>query len=254
MSTLAQAILRNTFANRPTDNTAATAGRLFYDTTNSILYRDNGATWDSVEAAGLFNPMTTAGDIIVGGASGTPTRLAIGTNTYVLTSNGTTAAWAASSASGAPDYILIREEQTSGTAGGNFTSGAWRTRVLNKEVTDTGNHASLASNQITLAAGTYRYRIQAPGFMCNGHACKLYNITAGADVADSEGSPAYSDSNLTNGITTYSISAGVFTVAGSTVFEVQHQCGTTRNTNGLGGPAVLGQKEIYTIVEFWKVA
>jgi hypothetical protein len=37
---------------------------------------------------GLANPMTTAGDIIVGGASGTPTRLAAGTATHVLTSNG----------------------------------------------------------------------------------------------------------------------------------------------------------------------
>lgn len=32
-------------------------------------------------AAGMANPMTTAGDIIIGGASGAPTRLAAGTNT-----------------------------------------------------------------------------------------------------------------------------------------------------------------------------
>lgn len=36
----------------------------------------------------MTNPMTTAGDIIVGGPSGSPTRLAAGTLGYVLTGNG----------------------------------------------------------------------------------------------------------------------------------------------------------------------
>lgn len=38
----------------------------------------------------LTNPMTTGGDIIYGGASGTPTRLANGSSGQVLTSNGST--------------------------------------------------------------------------------------------------------------------------------------------------------------------
>lgn len=43
--------------------------------------------------AKVTNPMTTAGDLIVGGSSGTPDRIAIGTTGKVLTSNGTTATW-----------------------------------------------------------------------------------------------------------------------------------------------------------------
>jgi hypothetical protein len=39
--------------------------------------------------------ITTQGDLIVGNGSGDAARVAIGTNGYVLTSNGTTAAWAA---------------------------------------------------------------------------------------------------------------------------------------------------------------
>ena len=55
----------------------------------------NGSAWVAAAAStGFTNPMTTAGDLILGGASGTPTRLAIGANGYVLTSNGTTATWA----------------------------------------------------------------------------------------------------------------------------------------------------------------
>ena len=37
---------------------------------------------------GAANPMTTIGDMIIGGASGIPTSLAAGTVNYVLTSNG----------------------------------------------------------------------------------------------------------------------------------------------------------------------
>lgn len=79
---------------------AGVPGRLWYDTTLAKLQRDNGSDWEDVEPAGLDNPMTTEGDLILGGASGTPARLAIGTNGYVLTSNGTTAAWAEPSAGG----------------------------------------------------------------------------------------------------------------------------------------------------------
>lgn len=46
----------------------------------------------------MTNPMTTKGDIIVGGSSGTPSRLAIGTSGQILTSNGTTASWQTPSA------------------------------------------------------------------------------------------------------------------------------------------------------------
>lgn len=42
---------------------------------------------------GMTNPMTTAGDIIIGGSSGSPTRLAVGSNGKVLTSDGTTVSW-----------------------------------------------------------------------------------------------------------------------------------------------------------------
>lgn len=44
---------------------------------------------------GMTNPMTTAGDLIVGGASGTPTRLGIGTDTHVLTMTSGVPGWAA---------------------------------------------------------------------------------------------------------------------------------------------------------------
>jgi hypothetical protein len=80
------------------------------------------------------------------------------------------------------DYICVWEQQTANTAGGTFTSGAWRTRNITTEHSDTGGHCSVASNQITLAAGTYTCLISAPAFLCDRHKARLYNITDGADV------------------------------------------------------------------------
>lgn len=49
---------------------------------------------------GMSNPMTTADDLIVGGASGTPTRLAVGAESTVLTVSSGVPAWVAPASSG----------------------------------------------------------------------------------------------------------------------------------------------------------
>lgn len=49
---------------------------------------------------GMTNPMTTDGDIIIGGTSGTPQRLPAGTNGYVLTMVSGAPAWAAGAGGG----------------------------------------------------------------------------------------------------------------------------------------------------------
>jgi len=144
------------------------------------------------------------------------------------------------------DYILIRDEKANNTAGGTFTSGALRTRDLNTEVNDAGGHASIASNQITLAAGTYRFQITAPGHSVERHQALLRNIT---DAISFIGTNADSDgSNQGN-----SVIAGRFTIAASKVFEVQHECSLTKTTNGFGSSMdFVVVNEIYTQVEFWK--
>lgn len=62
---------------------------------NDLLSWD-GTAWINISPADAdltINPMTTAGDLIVGGTSGAPDRIAIGTSGKVLTSNGATATW-----------------------------------------------------------------------------------------------------------------------------------------------------------------
>ncbi len=227
---------------------AAGHQKLFIDTDHVLKRKNSAGTVAAVE--GLSNPMTTAGDLILGGVSGAAGRLAIGTNTYVLTSNGTTAAWAAASGGSLNDYICITDQKTANTNAGTFTSGAWRTRDLNTEQSDTGGHASVASNQITLAAGTYIASIVCPAVRVVGHQAKLYNVTDAANILI--GTSGYSlsadDGN------THSFIRGKFSIAGSKVLEVQHKSTATMNTYGFGLAGGSGEVEIYTVVELWKVA
>jgi hypothetical protein len=146
-------------------------------------------------------------------------------------------------------YILLHDEKTQNTSGGDFTSGDWRTRVLNTEVYDVGGNASLSSNQITLAAGTYEFEISCPAHHVSRHQARLYNVTDGAAVA-------YGTSEFQNAATTTSATRsfikGRFTIAASKVLEVQHRCETTFSTYGFGVEANFGT-EVYTVAEFWKV-
>jgi hypothetical protein len=101
MTKLGDVILRGTHSGRPS---AAVAGRLYYETDTQELFRDSGSAWESVEGAvgggGMSNPMTTADDLIVGGSSGTPGRLAIGDEGQVLTVVSGDVAWADASGGG----------------------------------------------------------------------------------------------------------------------------------------------------------
>jgi hypothetical protein len=63
----------------------------------------NGGTGQTTASAAFnaLSPVTSTGDLIIGNGTNSSTRLPIGANNYVLTSNGTTATWALSSGSGA---------------------------------------------------------------------------------------------------------------------------------------------------------
>ena len=61
----------------------------------------------TANAAVPKSTVTTAGDLIIATGSAAVTRLAIGANTYVLTSDGTTASWAAPSGGGSTSVATI---------------------------------------------------------------------------------------------------------------------------------------------------
>ncbi len=151
------------------------------------------------------------------------------------------------------NYILLQDRETQNTNGGTFTQGAWRTRVLNTEVIDTGNNCSLASNQFTLSAGTYRIRASAPAAAVGTHQTQLYNATAAAVVTDTNGNAIVGTSEYSPAEQGRSILEGRFTVAASQALELRHQCQTTHTTNGLGVASNF-TTEVYAMVELEKEA
>lgn len=147
------------------------------------------------------------------------------------------------------NYILIRDEKANNTTGGNFVLGAWRTRDLNTEVIDTGNYATLAGNQITLSAGTYRIRAKCPAYQVGSHQCRLQNISDGTTIAlGTTEATAAADAVTTSSWLDYR-----FTLATAKILEMQHQC-TATDADGFGLPANIGNNEIYTTVELIREA
>jgi len=225
------------------DLLGGTTGQVLSKTSNTDL----DFTWVT-SAGGMTNPMTTTGDIIYSSPGSTPVRLGIGSSNQVLTVASGVPSWV--TPSGGITTATFRDEKTSGTAGGTFTAGAWRTRDLNASQFNSITGATLGSNQITLLAGTYTVAISAPCFDVGHQQARFYNITDGAAAV-------LGISNYTrNGATatsSYGLAAGTFTITGTKVFEVQHRCDVTGTSNGFGVEVSWGT-EVYTSITINKVA
>jgi hypothetical protein len=147
-------------------------------------------------------------------------------------------------------YALLQDQKSSGVDGGTATSGSYQTRTLNTEVFDSAGIVALAANQFTLQAGTYYIDARAPAFAVNRHKAKLRNITAGSDTAF--GSETRADS-VSNGESDSWVRARV-TLAGATVFELQHRVETTNADDGYGIGSAFGDITVYSQVMIWREA
>lgn len=145
-------------------------------------------------------------------------------------------------------YVKIENQQTSGTSGGTFTSGSWQTRVLNTEVSDTGNLASLSSNQVTLAAGTYLVWAVAQAGSVTSHQVRLQNVTDGTTLLTGLNALSTAAANSGN----HAVLRGIITVAAGKALELQHRCQTTGTTTGFGLATSWGT-EVYAILEFIRI-
>ena len=78
-------------------------------------------------------------------------------------------------------YAVVADANNQGNQnGGDFNSGAWRTRTLDTEITDSDGIVSLSSNQFTLQAGNYFIIAWASALQVNGHQARLRDITNGS--------------------------------------------------------------------------
>jgi hypothetical protein len=97
----------------------ATSGAVTVAGTLAIANGGTGQT-TATAAFNALSPITTAGDLIIGNGTNSAVRLGIGANGYLLTSNGTTATWAAAPAGGVTTFSAGSTGLTPATA----TSGA----------------------------------------------------------------------------------------------------------------------------------
>lgn len=145
--------------------------------------------------------------------------------------------------------VIVQDEKSSGTNGGTFTSGAWQQRTLNTESTNTITGASLSSNQITLPSGTYYARWTAPAYTCDEHQTRF--VSTPTATITLYGTAEHTNSTVF--LTTISEGSGVFSISGSTVFQLEHRCQTTKATDGFGDANSFGNTQVYARVEIWKV-
>ena len=146
-------------------------------------------------------------------------------------------------------YAIFEDQKTSGTDGGTFTNGAWRTRDLNTTIanTDTTNIV-LGTNQFTLKApGSYLVKWYATANQVDEHISTLYDVTGVAyiDYGSSE------DTQPTITVTTKSIGSTRVTPSGDNVYEIRHRSNSPQADIGFGR-ATSNSVESYCLVEIYK--
>ena len=192
-----------------------------------------------------------SGDILYVDGSANIVKLAKGTDTNVLTQASGFPSWAAPATAALNDILLYQDQATSGTISPTYTTGGWRTVIIDTEVVDTAAIGSLASNQITLPAGSYEFT----GFVQTGYAsatnaryrARLYNATDAAVIVQ-----GLTQSQPGSGFFSQSLPIiGQFTLAGTKALELQ--VNTSASTTG-SPAAATGEVEIWASIQFRRYA
>lgn len=146
------------------------------------------------------------------------------------------------------EHLHVRDQKATSTNGGS-SSASTQVRTLNTVVLNGITGASLATNAITLPAGTYEIVAKVPAYNASRHGAFLRVAGGGALVI--EGTAELSGSNAQ----TSSYIIGRFTLASPTAVEVAHKISVAQASDGLGVSAqITGVVEVYTDVHIWKVA
>jgi hypothetical protein len=161
----------------------------------------NGGTGQTTASAAFnaLSPVTTAGDLILGTGVNTASRLAIGSNGYLLTSNGTTASWAAAPATGVTSVAQTFTGGIVSVAGSPITT----TGTLALTVAGTSGGIPYFSSGTTWATSA---ALTQYGVVYGGGAGAAPDATAAgtagyALIANSAAAPTFQQVSLTAGVT-----------------------------------------------------
>lgn len=180
-------------------------GFFFHVNDENAFYSYDGSVWAIFTGAGMANPMTTAGDLIVGGASGAPTRLPKGADDQFLKVVGGVVSWGAASGGGSATFAPVIDESTTA-----------RTLAL----TDAGvylRHTNASASTVTVAPqSSVAWAVDTEVHVRRAAAGKL-TLTAGAGVTLN--APSGGTLVMTNNmsVTLKRVAADIWDVIGQTV-------------------------------------
>ena len=149
-------------------NTTGTAAGL-----SATLAIGSGGTGQTTASAAFnaLSPITTTGDLILGNGTNSATRLGIGANGYLLSSNGTTASWQPAPAGGVTTF----DAGTTGFTPSTATSGA--ISLAGTLVVSNGGTGATD-------AGTARTNLSAAASGANSDITSISGITGGISSPD----------------------------------------------------------------------
>lgn len=142
--------------------------------------------------------------------------------------------------------LHVRDEKPTTTEGGPSIAGS-QVRTLNTVVINSIAGASLAANQITLPAGTYKIDANAPGYNVARHRARLVNSTDAVVIL--LGSSEHNGGS----VGTRSRLVGTFTLAAVKTVNITHFTQVATVTYGLGVETNDGFVNIYTEVFIEKI-
>jgi hypothetical protein len=172
-----------------TNLTSFTSGGAVYATSTSALTTGtlplaSGGTGQTTKAAAFnaLSPVTTTGDLILGNGTNSSTRLAIGANSYVLTSNGTTASWQAAGGGGG-GVTSFDAGFTGFNPSGTTTGAITLSGTLNTGYGGTGQTVTPGNGVLLIGNGS--------GYSVNpltaGTGITITNVSGGITIAASGG-------------------------------------------------------------------
>ena len=148
-------------------------------------------------------------------------------------------------------FLHIQDQKATNTHGQGLTSGSDVVRELTTVLTNEITGASLATNQITLSAGTYWIDAGAMGYQVQGHRTVIYDTTGAAIILTGTSENSYTSSIYT---TSTSRVSGRVTLSAESVIELRHQVTVTNSSNGGGAKLNFGPHELYSDIKIWRIA
>jgi hypothetical protein len=203
----------------------------------------------ATSGSGMSDPMTTAGDLIVGGTSGAASRLGIGSSGDCLTSNGTTAAWGSCGSGNVP---TINSGTTNMVLTNNGSSASWVNKPVINVMTDYGaanndstddTHAIQDAINACPSTGCTILFPAGAGYLIKGTTASITNVSQSGYVITATASNSFASNDILqlSGMpnSTLDVLCRV-TTTGSTSFGCTGPLSQTVSSESASGTAAMG--------------